>query len=269
MAPKTAKENMVAEAESPTRDDQERCLRERALVPVAANTAIGPFWLVPFTLLVSALTRDEIDRARLQVWVAAAAVSTVLMIAGVVAFRRSSPKSASVPPSRPLERTTPSWIVWLLRIGLASMGVVFGMSTWVASSASTEMVMLFAVFPSTAGALAAMLTAGRRDMFASLLAPMASTSALILLMSDDIRLRGLAVLWLFYATALTVIHSTLSKTARTAIRLQMTSEDLLAEIERDQIQLTETNAQLALSIEQLTHQATHDALTGLLNRRGM
>ena len=161
------------------------------------------------------------------------------------------------------------WIVLLLRLGLGSMGVVFGMSTWVASSASIEMVMLFAVFPSTAGALAAMLTAGRRDMFASLLAPMAATSAFTLVMSSDYRLRGLAVLWLFYVAALSVIHTTLSTTARTAILLQKTSEDLLAEIERDQEQLTETNVQLALSIEQLTHQATHDALTGLLNRRGM
>ena len=69
--------------------------------------------------------------------------------------------------------------------------------------------------------------------------------------------------------ALAAIHSTLSTTVRTAIALQKTSEDLLAEIERDQAQLTETNAQLADPIEQLTQQATHDALTGLLNRRGM
>ncbi len=251
----------MAEAESPTRDDQESTLRERALGPVVTNTAIGPFWLIPFTLLVSALTRNEIDHFRLQTWIGAAVVSTIMMVAGVAAFRHTSP--------RPAEHTTDRWVVMLLRVGLASMGFVFGMSTWVASSASIEMVMLFAVFPSTAGALAAMLTAGRRDMFLSLLIPMASASALTLVTSTDIRLRGLAVLWLFYAALLTVIHSTLNKTARTALLLQMTSEDLLAEIERDQVKLTETNAQLAISIEQLTHQATHDALTGLLNRRGM
>ena len=161
------------------------------------------------------------------------------------------------------------WIVLLLRVGMVSMGVVFGMSTWVASSASIEMVMLFAVFPTTAGAIAAMLTAGRRDMFVSVLAPIAGMSAFTLATSPDIQLRGLALLWVFYSATLTVIHSTLNKTVRTAILLQKTSEDLLAEIELDQVKLTETNAQLATSIEQLTHQATHDALTGLLNRRGM
>ncbi len=255
----------MAEAESPTRDDHDACLQERALVPVVANVAIAPFWLLPFTVLVGVLTKGENDVFRLQWWMAAASFSTVLISASVAAYRRSARTSTA----RSGSVATPRWIVMLLRTGLLSMGVVFGMTTWVASPASVEMVMLFAVFPTTASAIAAMLTAGRRDMFASLLVPMAVLSAYTLSTSADVRLRGLAVLWLFYSAALTVIHSTLTKTVRTAIALQKTSEDLLEEIERDQVQLTETNAQLAISIQQLTHQATHDALTGLLNRRGM
>jgi diguanylate cyclase (GGDEF)-like protein len=255
----------VTEAESPTMDDHDACLQERALVPVVTNIAIAPFWLLPFTVLVGVLTKSENDVFRLKWWMAAASLSTVLISAGVTAYRRSARISKATFGSV----ATPRWIVMLLRTGLLSMGVVFGMTTWVASPASVEMVMLFAVFPTTASAIAAMLTAGRRDMFASLLVPMAVLSAYTLSTSADVRLRGLAVLWLFYSAALTVIHSTLTKTVRTAIALQKTSEDLLEEIERDQIQLTETNAQLALSIQQLTHQATHDALTGLLNRRGM
>jgi diguanylate cyclase (GGDEF)-like protein len=255
----------VAEAVSPTVDDQEACLRERALVSVAANTAIGPFWLVPFTVLVTLLTRGENDMSRLQWWMGAAAASTILITIGVFTYRWVTGRSRSSRADAP----TPGWVVMLLRAGLVSMGVVFGMATWVATPSSVEIVMLFAVFPTTAGAIAAMLTAGRRDMFACLLIPIATMSAFTLATSADSRLRGVAVLWVFYSAALTVIHSTLSKTVRTANLLQKTSEDLLAEIERDQIQLTETNTQLAVSIEQLTHQATHDALTGLLNRRGM
>ncbi len=255
----------MAEAESPTRDDHGACLQERALVPVVTNIAIAPFWLLPFTVLVSILTKSENDLTRLNWWMAAAVLSTALITAGVAAYRHwarnAKPMSERV--------KTPGWIVALLRAGLLVMGVMFGMTTWVATSSSVEMVMLFAVFPTTASAIAAMLTAGRRDMFASLLAPMALLSAYTLSTSADIRLRGLAVLWLFYTAALTVIHATLTKTVRTAIALQKTSEDLLAEIERDQVKLTETNTQLAISIEQLTFQATHDALTGLLNRRGM
>ncbi|MEY2415650.1 MAG: diguanylate cyclase [Ilumatobacteraceae bacterium] len=227
--------------------------------------AVAPFFLIPFTALVTILTRRDNDGTRLQAWMGVAIGSTVLIAVGVKAYRRQPAPTVDVPSGL----ATPRWIVMLLRMGLLSMGVLFGMTTWVASSASVEMVMLFAVFPSTAGAIAAMLTAGRRDMFVSLLMPIAVLSACTLATSSDYRLRWLAALWVFYSLALTAIHSTLSRTLHTAIALQKTSEDLLAEIERDQAQLTETNAQLAVSIEQLTHQATHDALTGLLNRRGM
>jgi diguanylate cyclase (GGDEF)-like protein len=255
----------VAQAESPTRDDQAACLHERALVSVVANMAAAPFFLIPFTALVTILTRRDNDGTRLQAWMGAAIVSTVLIAVGVSAYRRLPSATVDEPAGLP----TPRWIVLLLRTGLVSMGVLFGMTTWVASSASVEMVMLFAVFPSTASAIAAMLTAGRRDMFVSLLVPIAVLSACTLATSSDYRLQWLAALWVFYSLALAAIHSTLSTTVRTAIALQKTSEDLFAEIERDQAQLTETNAQLAVSIAQLTHQATHDALTGLLNRRGM
>ncbi|MEY2552538.1 MAG: hypothetical protein QOC57_398, partial [Ilumatobacteraceae bacterium] len=161
------------------------------------------------------------------------------------------------------------WVVKLLRVGMGSIGITLGLSAWVAGRAPIEMVMLFAVFPTTASAFTAMMTAGRRDLFLSVLVPMATLSAFTLATSGDMRLRGLAVLWVFYAATLAVIHARLTKTVRTAILMQMTSEALLAEIAIDQAQLTETNAQLASTIEQLTHQATHDALTGLLNRRGV
>ncbi len=244
-------------AAAPTSDDHHAHLRERALATVVTNLAIAPFWLVPFTLLVSVLTRSDNDHFRLQVWIAAAVLSSVLIGAGVTTFRRRRPGP------------TPRGTVMLLRAAMVSMGTVFGMAAWVAGRAPIEMVMLFAVFPTTASAIGAMLTAGRRDLFVSVLVPMAGLSAISLATSSDMRLRGLAVLWLFYAAALAYIHSRLTKTVRTAILMQKTSEDLLAEIADDQAKLTETNGRLASTIEQLTHQATHDALTGLLNRRGM
>ena len=57
----------------------------------STNTAIAPFWLLPFTVLVSVLTKGENDLFRLQCWMAAAALSTVLITAGVATYRRSAP----------------------------------------------------------------------------------------------------------------------------------------------------------------------------------
>jgi diguanylate cyclase (GGDEF)-like protein len=244
-------------AAAPTRDGHDSDLRERALANVVTNLAIAPVWLVPFTVLVSVLTRGDNDHFRLQVWIAAAMLSSVVIGTSVATYRHRRPG----PTSR--------WIVVLLGAALASMGTVFGMAVWVAGRAPIEMVTLFAIFPTTASAIAAMLTAGRRDLFATVLLPMAGLSVISQAMSSDGRLRSLAVLWLFYVAVLMFIHSRLSKTVRTAILMQKTSEDLLAEIADDQAKLTETNGRLATTIDQLTHQATHDALTGLLNRRGM
>lgn len=247
----------MTEAVPPTTGEQEENLRERALGPVVTNLAIAPLWLVPFTVLVSLLTRAQNDAHRLQIWIGCSLVATIIIVVAVAAFRRQS------------GGTTPRWVVRSLRAGLISAGFVFGMTAWVAGRAPIEMVMLFAVFPTTASAIAAILTAGRRDMYASIIVPMAALAAISLATENDLRLRGLGLLWVFYAAALTGIHSRLSKTVRTAILMQKTTEDLLAEIADDQAKLTETNARLASTIEQLTHQATHDALTGLLNRRGV
>lgn len=241
----------------PTRDEQDPCLRERVLVPVMANLSVAPFWLVPFTVLASLLTKDANDTLRLQIWIFTSLFATIVVAAGLAAYRR-------------LEGApTPGWLTQLIRAGFASVGVLFGMTAWVAGRGPVEVTMLFAVFPMTASAMAAMVAAGRRDMYASVVIPMMLLSVATLVVSPDYRLRWLGVLWLFYAGTLTVMFSNLTRTVRTAILMKQTSEDLLSEVEPSQTELTRANAELAATIEQLTHQATHDALTGLLNRRGV
>ena len=155
-------------AAAPARDDHDSDLRERALGPVVTNLSITPFWLVPFTVLVSFLTKSENDSIRLQIWVGSAVVSTIVISAAITAYRHWE------------REPTPSWIVTLLRVGMVSIGATLGMSAWVAGRGPIEMVMLFAVFPTTAGAVNAMMTAGRRDLYVSVLAPMAALTTFTL-----------------------------------------------------------------------------------------
>ena len=50
----------MAQAAAPTRET-DAVLRERALDPVVSNLVIAPFWLVPFTVLVSLV--NDLDAA--------------------------------------------------------------------------------------------------------------------------------------------------------------------------------------------------------------
>lgn len=248
---------MAEAAAAPTRDEREAGLRERALASVTTNLAVTPFWLVPFTVLLSLLTKDHNDTLRLQIWIFTSLVATIMVTAALGAYRRLD------------GAPTPPWVLQLLRAGMVSVGILFGMTSWVAGRAPIEVAMLFAVFPTTVGAVAALLTAGRRDLYASVLLPMVLLAVIFLSTSADVRLRWLGLLWLFYVATLTFIFSNLTKSVWTAIVMQTTTEDLLAEVASDRAKLTATNAELASTVKQLTHQATHDALTGLLNRRGV
>ena len=129
-----------------------------------------------------------------------------MIAAGVAAYRRP----ARISSRRTTDAPTPRWIVMLLRIGLLSMGVIFGMTTWVASSASIEMVMLFTVFPRPqchrghadrrpAGHVCLRAAAHGRVVRIHAGNNIGSTPA------------GLAVRWLFYVAALGAIHSILSE----------------------------------------------------------
>ena len=80
----------MTEAAAPTTGDQEVNLRERALGPVVTNLSIAPLWLVPFTVLVSLLTRAQNDALRLQIWIGCSLVATIVIILAVAAYRRAA-----------------------------------------------------------------------------------------------------------------------------------------------------------------------------------
>ena len=133
---------MAEAAATPTRGEHDASLHERALKTAVANLAVAPFWLVPFTVLFSLLTKDQNDSLRLQLWVTVSVVATVIVAGALGAYRRlESP-------------ATPTWVVNLLRVALCSIGVLFGMSAWVAGRATVELTMLFAIFPMTVAAVA-------------------------------------------------------------------------------------------------------------------
>lgn len=231
-------------------------VRDRALESVVANLAPAPFLVLPFVVLISTLLRTETSSQRIGWWLIAAVVATV---SGMLALQRHrSQRVAGVTAGTRV----------LVAVTFAAIGAVFGMCPWVGADSRLSVVLLYTIFPATASAVGCIVAAGRRDMYVAFLVPLISISSWSLAMSDSSHLRGLAALSVFYGVGLLVLHHVVSRSVLDAIRLQWRSERLVGDLDHERRELTAVNEELESTNLRLTHQATHDPLTGLFNRRG-
>lgn len=231
-------------------------VRERALAMVTTNLAPSSFLMLPLTLLVSTLLRKDANAARLGWWIILAVASTVVTLFAVYRYYMRGDSS------------TPRSTQFLIGIAFALIGLLFGICPWVAGGNSTELLLLFALFPSTASVVGCIVTAGRRDFYLAFLVPLIGASSWTLLSAEDSRLRSLGFLAVFFGLSLMVLHHVVSRNTLEAIRLQWRSERLLRDLAYERSEMTGVNDQLASTNKRLAHQATHDPLTGLYNRRG-
>ncbi len=234
-----------------TLDDR---VRDDALKHVIANLAPLQVLLLPLSLLVVAVMHDDVSEQRLSVWVATAITATVVIIV-TCNWVRSHPI---------VDRTTHV----LAAMALTSVGAVAGLSTWVAAESALDVEMVFALFPAVSLAVGTIVCAGRRDMFLAYAVPLTATASFGLVSTGETRMQALAALYVGYGLSQIALHHTVSRSLLASLRLQFTSQALAVRMASDQLALTDAYEQLSETNARLAHLASHDPLTGLLNRRG-
>ena len=229
-------------------------VQDDALKHVVANLAPLQVLLLPVALLVAAVMRNDVAEERLSIWVAGAILTTVLV--GITCWwARTHPVVDGI--------TTV-----LSATSLACVGAVAGLSTWVAAASAIDVEVMFALFPAVSLAVGTIVCAGRRDMFLAYAIPLTATASYGLFSTGDSRMQALAALYIGYSVTQVALHHTVSRSLLASLRLQFTSQALAVRMASDQLALTDAYEQLSETNARLAHLASHDPLTGLLNRRG-
>ncbi len=247
-------------------------IQDEALLRVSAAMAPLRYALFPLAALVALMTRNEIAHARLVVGLVVAALAMIALNGAhhTVVRSQKRPTAARQDPDANVfgANGTRHRVTLAVAAALFGSAVVAGQATWIAAESSTDIGMLFALFPAAFGTLGAFMCAGRRDMFYVYLIPLALISSAGLWVSGNDQLRALAVLNLAFALVQVVLHRAATRSLVSSLESQLTTQALAVRLAGDQAALSTACERLISANTELTFLADHDPLTALYNRRG-
>jgi diguanylate cyclase (GGDEF)-like protein len=239
-----------ARAEDTTESDLETTLVVQASIQ-ATMRSLGLPSAATFPLVVSiaVLFADLTSRSRLVPWVITGAVASVIALLSL-AFANEMRAADRI------ERARPALVLAGFAIGAAWGSAAFLIEPEVINTAG-----LFLLFPLGASMLSIVVCAPLTGVFVSFQTSLALAVSVALLLDatpETAAILGAGLCWFVTSLAL---YRMVHRDSQDTILLRLRTEHLVS-------RLSEERQQLELLNLQLQHQATHDQLTELANRRG-
>ena len=247
----SAEDDLQLDTAPPSRVSQES-LAQAAKVLLPSNLAIMPSFL-----LMSLVFQSQISTRRIAFWCLIGVGTELLALLALECYRFERSRGGTGLRSLPL-----------IRLSTAVVGAAWGSSLFVPNSNNTELLLFFAMFAFGASAFAMLLTISRTDLFLAFEVPLFLTGTIALVVTKNDHLMSIGLMAIAYLIFATTIHRIANRGAVDAIRLEWRTETLVSTLASEhQLLLSVNNAYAGLN-GQLAHQAMHDPLTGLFNRRG-
>lgn len=222
----------------------------RALLPSHLAT-------LPVMLAIALGTHTHVSSSRLLWWCVAGAVSEVTAIAAVVQYRRQRMVGRSGLSS-----------LGVIRLATVFVGIVWGASLFVPDPDDVELMLIFVMFAFGASAFDTFLCSPRTDLYLCLQVPLIGFAASALIVTGDRRLVTVAMLAPVYFALSTAAHWIANRNVRVTIESAWMTNHLIEGLAAEHELLVGAKTSASELNELLAHQATHDSLSGLFNRRG-
>lgn len=213
--------------------------------------------ILPVFLIVVLVVHNQVTARQIGWWLLSAVVLEALAIAAFVSYRRERKAGRSGLDSLPL-----------IRVTTVMAGATWGLMLFVPRHGDTKMMLLFTVFAYGASAFGMLLCNPRTDLYLCFELPLFTLGSVALAVTRDPQLFGLGVLALFYLVFASLIHRVAHSNVIEAIESGWTTQELMAGLAAEHELLMGANNSFFELNSLLAHQATHDPLTGLFNRRG-
>jgi diguanylate cyclase (GGDEF)-like protein len=198
------------------------------------------------------MLRDEADSKRVVAWIAVAIVGFLTSCTVTLNHHRLAEGSLSV-------FAIPAFLI----------GSVWGALPVVAAPQNPVAQAILILVLASVCAVAAVMNAPSQLGFFAMSVAITVPASIYLMRADDPRLRNLTPLAGMLFGLMWILHREVHRSISSAIHAKVTNDLLLIELQSERQKIETSNTALMKANRQLNHRATHDPLTGLLNRSAL